>query len=208
MATLSVELNRYFFEDERAETVTLADILTLAEERIFGFLLLILSLPSALPIPAPGYSIPFGILIFLLAVQLISGAKIPWLPSKMMNGSMKTETARKFVKMGLPWLIKIEAITKPRLSYVCTSVAGRLIIGIAIALMAISMMIPIPGTNTAPAMGIFVTSFGLQEDDGFITLAGLTICLLAGVVSTSIIIAFIWGGSSIIDVIKQLLSGN
>jgi len=57
-------------------------------------------------------------------------------------------------------------------------------------------------------MGIFVTSFGLQEDDGFITLAGLTICLLAGVVSTSIIIAFIWGGSSIIDVIKQLLSGN
>lgn len=207
MAKLSVELNRYFFEDERKETVTLSDILSLAGERIFGFLLLILSLPSALPVPAPGYSIPFGILIFLLAIQLIGGAKIPWLPSKMMNGSMKTETARKFVKMGLPWLNRIEAITKPRLSYICTSVGGRIIIGIAIALMAISMMIPIPGTNTAPAMGIFVTAFGLQEDDGFITLAGLTICLLAGIVSTSIIIAFIWGGSSIIDLIKQQL-GN
>lgn len=159
-----------------------------------------------MPVPAPGYSIPFGILIFLLAIQLIAGAKIPWLPSKMMNGAMKTETARKFVKMGLPWLMKIEAITKPRLSYICTSLGGRIIMGIAIALMAISMMIPIPGTNTAPAMGIFVTAFGLQEDDGFITLAGLTICLLAGIVSTSIIIAFIWGGSSIIDLIKQQLS--
>lgn len=206
MAKLSIELNRYFFEEERSETITLSDILTLAGERIFGFLLLILSLPSALPVPAPGYSIPFGILIFLLAIQLIAGAKIPWLPSKMMNGSMKTETARKFVKMGLPWLNRIEAITKPRLTYICSSVGGRIIIGIAIALMAISMMIPIPGTNTAPAMGIFVTAFSLQEDDGFITLAGLTICLLAGIVSTSIIIAFIWGGSSIIDLIKQQLS--
>jgi hypothetical protein len=206
MAKLSVELNRYFFQEDRPETVTLSDILTLAGERTFGFLLVILSLPSALPIPAPGYSIPFGILIFLLAIQLIGGSKIPWLPKKMMNGSMKTETARKFVKMGLPWLGRIEAITKPRLSYICTSIPGRLIIGIAIALMAISMMIPIPGTNTAPAMGIFITSFGLQEDDGFITLVGLTVCLLAGIVSTSIIIAFIWGGSSIIDLIKEQLN--
>ncbi|MGI0480527.1 exopolysaccharide biosynthesis protein [Geminocystis sp. CENA526] len=205
MAKLSIELNRYFFEEERGEKVTLSEILTLAGERIFGFLLLILSLPSALPIPAPGYSIPFGILMFLLAIQLIGGAKTPWLPEKMMKGSMNVETARKFVKMGLPWLKRIEAITKPRLTYICTSLAGRIVIGSAIALMAISMMIPIPGTNTAPAMGIFVTAFGLQEDDGFITLGGLTICLLAGILSTSIIIAAIWGGSSIIDLIKDYL---
>lgn len=202
MAKLSAELNRYFFEEDRANTITLADILAIAGERIFGFLLVILSLPSALPIPAPGYSIPFGVLMFLLAIQLIGGAKTPWLPEKMMKGSMKTKTAQKFVNMGLPWLKRIEAITKPRLSYICTSVVGRLVIGIAIALMSISMMIPIPGTNTAPAMGIFVTAFGLQEDDGFITLAGLVICLLAGILSTSIILAAIWGGSSIIDLIK------
>ena len=201
MAKLSLELNRYFFEEERPNTVTLADILELAGERIFGFLLVILSLPSALPVPAPGYSIPFGILIFLLAVQLIAGSKTPWLPNKMMKGSMKIETAQKFVKMGLPWLQKIEAITKPRLSYICTSLPGRLIIGAAIALMAISMMIPIPGTNTAPAIGIFVTAFGLQQDDGFITLAGLVICLLAATLSVSIIAAAIWGGSSLIDLI-------
>ncbi len=205
MAKLSVELNRYFFEEERPEKVALSHILELAGERVFGFLIVILSLPSALPIPAPGYSTPFGILIFLLAVQLIAGSKIPWVPQKMMHGSMKLETVQKFVKMGLPWLQRIEAITKPRLTYICTNFVGRLIIGLAIALMAISMMIPIPGTNTAPAMGIFVTAFGLQEDDGFITLAGLVICLLAGILSTSIIIATIWGGASLLDWIKDLL---
>ena len=61
MARLSVELQRYFFEEDRQPQVKLADILSFAGERIFGFLFVILSLPSALPVPAPGYSIPFGI---------------------------------------------------------------------------------------------------------------------------------------------------
>ena len=208
MSKLSVELNRYFFEEEREATVTLKDILALAGERIFGFLLVILALPSALPIPAPGYSVPFGILIFLLAIQLIFGATTPWLPQKMMNGSMKIDTARKFIKMGLPWLQRIEAITKPRLTYICTSFTGKLIIGIMIALMGISMMIIIPGTNTLPAIGVFVTAFGLQEDDGFIVLAGLVICLFAAAVTTSIIVALIWGGSSLIDIIKEFLKAR
>lgn len=203
MSKLSQELNDYFFVQEREEKITLKEILALAEERIFGFLLVILSLPSALPIPAPGYSIPFGVLIILLALQLILGRKIPWLPEKMLQGTMKTTTAQKFVKMGLPWLKRIEGITKPRLTYISTSNTGRIIIGVAIALMAISMMIPIPGTNTAPAIGVFVTAFGMQEDDGFIVLAGLVICLIAGVFSASIVFAAIWGGATIIDWLKS-----
>lgn len=205
MHKLSNDLSDYIFATEREDKITLEEILNLAGERIFGFLLVILSLPSALPIPAPGYSIPFGILIFLLAIQLISGAKTPWLPAKMLGGSMKIDTARKFLKMGLPWLKRVEAITKPRLTYISLSLPGRVIMGSAIALMAVSMMIPIPGTNTAPAMGIFVTAFGMQEDDGFIVLAGLILCLLAGTVSASIIYAAIWGGSTIIDILKETL---
>lgn len=211
MAKLSVELNRYFFEEERSDTVTLSEILSLAGERVFGFLLIIISLPSALPIPAIGYSVPFGILIFLLGIQLTTGAKIPWLPEKMKKGSMKLETVQKFVKMGLPWLKRIEAIAKPRLNYICTNVGGRLIIGVAIALMGISMMIPIPMTNTAPAIGVFVTAFGLQEDDGFISLAGLVICLIAGTLSGlilfvafKIIMVAIANGSGIWQAIMDL----
>ena len=207
MAKLSVELNRYFFEESRAEKVTLSEILTLAGERIFGFLFVILALPSALPVPAPGYSIPFGIAMFFLAVQLIIGRDLPWLPDKIMNGSMSLKKVQGFIKRGTPWLQKIEALTKPRLSKVCTSILGRVLIGIAIALMSISMMIPIPGTNTLPAIGIFVTGFGLVEDDGAISLLGLVICALGAAVSVSILIAVVWGGSSLIDIIKQQLGG-
>ncbi|MBE9057972.1 exopolysaccharide biosynthesis protein [Sphaerospermopsis sp. LEGE 08334] len=205
MAKLSNELQRYFFEEERPEKVTLADILLLAGERIFGFLLVILSLPSALPVPAPGYSVPFGILIFILAVQLVAGAKTPWLPPKMLNHQIQLSTVQGFLKAGLPWLRRIEAIARPRLSYICTTLPGRVTIGVAISLMAISMMIPIPGTNTLPAMGIFVTAFGLSEDDGAISLGGLVLCLMGGILTTSILLALVWGGSSLLDVIKAWL---
>ncbi|MBC5798278.1 MAG: exopolysaccharide biosynthesis protein [Sphaerospermopsis sp.] len=205
MAKLSNELQRYFFEEEHPEKVTLADILLLAGERIFGFLLVILSLPSALPVPAPGYSTPFGVLIVLLAVQLVAGAKTPWLPAKMLNHQIQLSTVQGFLKAGLPWLRRIEAIARPRISYICTTLPGRVTIGVAIALMAISMMIPIPGTNTLPAMGIFVTAFGLSEDDGAISLGGLVLCLMGGILTTSILLALVWGGSSLLDVIKAWL---
>ena len=98
MAKLSVELNRYFFEEAREDKVTLSEILTLAGERVFGFLFVILALPSALPVPAPGYSIPFGIAMFFLAVQLIIGRDLPWLPAKIMNGSMSLKMSRDLLK--------------------------------------------------------------------------------------------------------------
>ncbi|MEW5860754.1 MAG: exopolysaccharide biosynthesis protein [Cyanobacteriota bacterium] len=205
MARLSLELQRYFLEEERSSKVTLKEILQLAEERVFGFLFVIISLPSALPIPAPGYSTPFGIVLFLLAVQLIMGSKLPWLPNRVSNHSIELKQVQGVLKAGIPWLRRIETISRPRLSYICTSLPGRVIIGSAIALMGISMMIPIPGTNTLPAMGIFVTGFGLLEDDGAISLAGLVLCLMGAILTTSILIAIFVGGTSLLDLIKDWL---
>ncbi|MFW6358346.1 MAG: exopolysaccharide biosynthesis protein [Chroococcales cyanobacterium] len=206
MAKLSTDLNQYFFEETREHKVSLGDLLAIAGERLFGFLFVILSLPSALPVPAPGYSIPFGIVLFLLAFQLILGSEQPWIPAKILHHQLNTRKVQKIVKSGLPWLKRIEAVTRPRFSYICTSLPGRIVIGSAIALMAISMMIPIPGTNTIPAIGIFVIGFSLLEEDGAISLAGLVVCGIALAVSTSIIIAVIWGGSSIVDLIKEWLN--
>jgi hypothetical protein len=207
MARLSIELERFFFGEARPPVITLADILLLTEERIFGVLLVVLSLPSALPVPAPGYSVPFGFLIFVLAVQLIAGARIPWLPQRLSRHPLELTTVQGVLKAGLPWLRRIEAVTRPRLTQVCTSLLGRVVIGLAIALMGISMMIPIPGTNTLPAIGVFITGFGLLEDDGAISLAGLVVCLMGFMLSTSILVALFWGGASLLDVLRQGLTG-
>lgn len=204
MARFSVELEQFFFDEARPEQVTLADILNLAEERTFGFLFVLLALPSALPIPAPGYSIPFGIVMFVLAMQLIAGRYRPWLPKSWKEKGFGLTQIQKVVKSGLPWLRRIEVLSRPRLTPVCTSRGGRIVLGIAIALMSVCMMIPIPGTNTLPAIGIFVTGFGLLDDDGFISLVGLTLCVLAGCLVGVILFAGVQGGSA---AIKFILNG-
>lgn len=207
MAKLSVELNRYFFEEDRGATVRLNDVLLLAGERGFGFLFVILALPSALPIPAPGYSTPFGLVIFLLALQFIRGSQRPWLPQRVANWQIKTTLAQRFVKAGVPWLRRLEALSKPRFVYICKGLPGRLFVGSAIALMAISMMIIIPGTNTLPAMGIFFTGIGLFEDDGLIAGLGGTACILIAIVMVSVIWVFYRGGASVFDLIKGWIQG-
>lgn len=222
MARLSIELEKFFFQDDRwsdatamtikedkapltQPKVTLANLLDLAGERTFGFLFVLLAFPSALPIPAPGYSIPFGVAMLLLAGQLMLGRDEPWFPQRWRQHGFEISQVRQVLKAGLPWLRRIEAISRPRLTNICTSLPGRITIGIAIALMSISMMIPIPGTNTLPAMGIFVTGFGLLDDDGAISLGGLVLCLCGLVLSSSIILAIAFGGSSLIDMLKSAL---
>ncbi len=69
--------------------------------------------------------------------------------------------------------------------------------------MAISMMIPIPGTNTLPAIGIFVIAFGLLEDDGLICLFGLFICSMAAVLTTSILVFGKVAVERVINLIKD-----
>lgn len=206
MARLSVELERFFFQETQGSKVTLLDILQLAGERTFGFLFVLLALPSALPVPAPGYSIPFGVVLLVLAVQLVVGRRQPWFPQGWQQRGFELGQVQRVVKAGLPWLRRIELLSRPRLTYVCCSVAGRVVIGVAIALMAISMMIPIPGTNTLPAIGILVTGFGLLDDDGAISLAGLVLCVMGGALSTLILIFGYTAVKEGIELLRQMMT--
>lgn len=201
MARFSVELQDFFFSDERGERVTLLDVLELAGERTFGFLLVLMALPSALPVPAPGYSIPFGIAIFLLAVQLMVGRDEPWFPKWFRDRSISLTQVQGIIKAANPWLKRLEKISRPRYIFLCTSRPGRIVLGGAIALMGISMMIPLPLTNTLPAIGVFVIGFSLIEDDGFISIMGLTISLIAAALSITLIVAYAVGGLSLVDAV-------
>lgn len=162
------------------ERITLSNILELAGERTFGFLLVLLALPSALPVPAPGYSAPFGVLIILVSAQMILGLHRPWFPQKIRSSSLSRKQAQGLIKAGLPWLQRLETLSKPRLSFISNTQLGRIVIGLVIILMGIFMMIPIPGTNTVPAMIVFILGFSLIEEDGFISLAGLAAGLAGG----------------------------
>jgi hypothetical protein len=57
------------------ETVTLREVIALLHGRGFVLLLLLIALPFASPVPLPGLSTPFGLIIALIGVRLAFGAK-------------------------------------------------------------------------------------------------------------------------------------
>lgn len=207
MARLSQELARLSCLPDSPEqpklppegSICIEDILELAGERSFGFFLAVLSFPSALPLPAPGYSTPFGVFIVLLALQLVAGRTTPWLPKWVLQTSIERKHFQKWVQAGIPWLQRIEKIARPRWKQLCTTRLGQVWLGTWIGLMGISMIIPVPGTNTLPAMGVFVTAFGLLEEDGILCSLGSLICVAGGLLTTSILIGLWLGGTTLLD---------
>ncbi len=203
MPRLSVKLQDWLAQAEPPEAVTLKDILQLTGESSWGMMLVILSFPSALPLPAPGYSTPFGLLIMLVAGQWLTGAAIPWLPEWFLRGQLSWAQFRQLVQAGIPWLQRLERLTRPR--WLGVTKWGHWLLGWLVGLMGLSMTIPLPGTNTIPAMGVFLIGFGLIETDGIICLVGALIALIGGTLTLSILTALWFGGTNILEWLKMQL---
>ena len=59
---LSAELTA-FVDGLADEDVSIGEVLDAIADRGCGLILLILALPAALPLPAPGYATPFGLMM-------------------------------------------------------------------------------------------------------------------------------------------------
>ena len=144
----------------------------------FGILLVILSLPSALPVPAPGYSTPFGIVLMLLGLQMMSGRERPWLPERALRKEVSREFAGKLVRSANRFLGFAERLIRPRMRWINRK-GGRMFLGCVVVLMASLMILPIPLTNTLPAGVIFLVGVSLSEDDGLVAIGSFLAGLLA-----------------------------
>ncbi len=162
--------------------------------RGFGILLVLISLPSALPIPAVGYSIPFGLVIALLGLQLLWGRIFPWLPKKLGEREVPHLIVELLAGRGIRLLRKIERLLRPRIKPLSSAPLSRRLIGLIVLLMGGLMMIPIPGTNTIPGLSVFLVGLGLAGNDGLFVLGGL----LLGVAITLIYLAALIIGGGII----------
>lgn len=168
---------------------TIGELTNAVGDKGFGVLLMLLALPSALPIPAPGYSIPFGVAMAIIAIQIFIGRQSIWLPKRIMAFRVHPRLANKMLKSGATFLRRIETLIKPRLRWM-HSRAGHSALAIIICIMAILMMIPIPGTNTLPAMAIFIIGVSMSEEDGFIAISAIGCALLAATLSGVVLYLF------------------
>ncbi len=167
--------------DEGTDVATIVDAL---DERAFGLLILIFAIPCLVP-GLPGAQL-IAIPIFLLALQMALGKQEVWLPASALKAKVKRswiDSIAGFVDKRLRWT---ERLSKPRLTGLASGWSER-VIGVILALAAVTIMLPI--TNTIPSLAITVAAVGLLQRDGLFTLAG---CALA-LAWTSLLTIMVWG---------------
>lgn len=198
---LGETLNRLLeTEDERGLTIN--EITAAVGEKGFGLVLIVLSLPSALPVPAPGYSTPFGIVIALIALQMMRGRPAVWLPQKLGRIRIKPKIANTMLGSASKFLGKIERFIRPRQQWI-RGRAGHAVLAVAIFIMACLMILPIPLTNTFPAMVIFMIGVGLSEEDGLLAIGAFLGGCFAVLLYAGIVYIALTQGTEAIEQIKE-----
>lgn len=184
------------------ESPSIGELMEAVGDKGFGLLLIILSLPSALPIPAVGYSTPFGICMVIIAAQIFIGRKQLQLPKRLKKIRIPLKMVQAITKFALGFLKKTEKLIKPRQRWIHSGL-GHSILSVTIFAMAVFMIFPIPGTNTLPAMAIFVIGVSIAEEDGLIAIMSIILSMLAAAFSGWLVYWFISEGPEKVEAIKE-----
>lgn len=178
--------------------MSLGQIVDRLDQRAFGILILLLTLPCLVP-GLPGAQL-IAIPIFLLAVQMAAGRAEVWLPGAFLKAQVKRgwiEAVADFADRRLRWT---ERLSRPRLSFV-TSGIGERFTGLVIALAAITIMLPI--TNTIPSLAITVAAVGLLQRDGLFALGGLALAAAWIVALCVVVTGLVMGAGFAVELISE-----
>ena len=187
---LSDMLNR-IANDESRDRIAIGDLLNVMQERAFGPLLLIFSLPNVLPTP-PGTSAVLGAPLIFLTLQLALG-RDPWLPRIIADRSIARTDFAKFIGRAMPWLAKAERLLRPRLG-IFAHPPAEYVVGLMTFILAVVLVLPIPLGNMLPALAICMLALGILERDGVWVIAGMIVGAASLVVVSGVIWAFVKAG--------------
>lgn len=181
----------------------IADVIAIFHERGFGFLLFIFALPAALPLPGLGINLVIATPLLFLTIQQALGQHSVWFPRRIRERTISRERFVGFVERAEPLLRRVEFLIAPRLGFVTQGVFSN-VIGLCGVVMALSILVPLPLTNTIPAMGIAGMALGVLMRDGLAVIAGMLVGLcwvaMLVVVTTTL-------GIDGIDAVKVAIKG-
>ena len=197
------DIIEHVFDPDR-EPITFGRLSAELDRHGIAVILILFSVPAALPLPAAGYSTLLSVPLLTIGLRLLAGHDTIWLPARIRRRTFDTSRFNRRLVKGMLRLVQfVERFSSRRLTGLVRAPAMRVVIGLVICALACAMLLPIPGTNTAPAFGIFLIGFSLLEDDGVLLLAGI-LCSLAAVFISLLIVIFgyqtyLWLKDAVLD---------
>lgn len=173
-----------------AEGMSLRTIIHSLGERGLLMACMVFCIPSMLPIPMPGMSIPQGFIIGLIGLGLLLN-RAPLLPERLLEFRMAHKSLFLILEKGTKLFARIEKLSFPRLDFLTRgplvrAVNGTLLVASAALLMA---PFPIPFSNVLPAYAILFLAFGVMQRDGWLVI-GSYVMLALSVLYVTLVFVF------------------
>jgi hypothetical protein len=170
---------------EKSE-ISIGELIDFLHTRGQMLVCLIFAAPFLLPIPLPGLSSAFGMVIVLAGMQVLFDRDFK--PgTKWMSTKISTRHAPKIFRKAAAIVRKIDPLIKPRLVKISRSVLTTRASGLVLIILAVLLGLPMPpGFNAPPALAICLLAIGTIEEDGYLILLSwclcfANICLFAGI---------------------------
>jgi len=186
-------------------SVALREVIDVLQGRAYTLLLILLALPFCTPIPLPGVSTPFGLVIALIGFRL-SLRLTPWLPRRLLDTRVPPRFFSRLLGAARSLIRVLEVFLRPRWrGLLDTKVLYH---GYGAVLCASGLLLllplPVPLSNLLPALTVVLLSCAMLERDGCFVVAALaTFAVTLGFFGV-----LFWGGAEFVDWIQALTEGN
>ena len=156
------------------DRIAVGTIIAALQDRAYALLVVLLGLPNCLPMPPP---IPLvcGLVLAFVAVQMLMGRRMPWLPQALLNRSIGKPELNRAVARALPALTWLERFSKPRLTMLGGTWAIP-VLGLVILILALGLIVAAPFIGQIPlGLAVCLVGLGLVERDGVVIIAGAVV---------------------------------
>jgi hypothetical protein len=179
------------------ERLTVREIMAVLQDRAYALLIVLLGLPNCLPMPPP---IPLvcGLLLALVAIQIIFGRDAPWLPRQLLNRSVARTDVERAVGRAIPVFRRLERFSRPRMTFLDTPLTMRLM-GAVILILALGLLFAPPFVGQIPlGLAVCLVGLGLVERDGLVVVGGLILGSIGLTLSLGFVYAIFTGIETLI----------
>jgi hypothetical protein len=171
--------------------LTIRDVRDHMDERAFGLLILILTIPCLVPAL---YGVPqiLGVPILLLAGQILIGREEPWLPEGVLRRRVPKAWLDRMADFATKRMGWFERLSRPRLHWLASGAGERLA---AVFMILATVTIVLPMTNTVPSVALALLSVGLIQRDGAFVALGSAVALAWAGLLVGVLTAFVLGAA-------------
>ena len=180
-----------------ADRLPIADLMAAMEGVGFGLAVMIFAFGILIPLPPPFPSL-ISVPLVIFALQMMAGFKSPKLPQRFAKLTVKRSTLATLVRKASPYIRRVEGILRPRLSFMTTPFAER-VVGFFVFTFSTFILLPMPLSNFIPGFGILIIAFGLLGNDGLAVICGIVI----GITGLAISITAVLLGVEALQYIKD-----